>query len=286
MAGDWIKVERAALAKPEILEMAEVLGIDRHAVLGKLLEVWFWFDEQTKNGNASGVSSVTLMRFIDERTGVTGFGEGMQKAGWLEGCSIPNFDRHNGETAKNRALTNKRVKRFRNESNVTHALPEKRREEKKVTTTPALSEGTSTPTTPTPPKRARRGVAVPFPADFVVDDALREWAKGKGYGRLDEHLEAFRAKCAKAGREYVDWRAAFQEAIREDWAGLRGKNGNHAAGAPASGWKAGAEPNEVLAAAAELVEIEAWKQSEGETHGQFRRRIVDAGGEHLLRGRG
>lgn len=141
-----------------------------------------------------------------------------------------------------------------------------------------------TPSQESPGPRKRRAEATPFPADFAIDEGMRTWAKAKGFGRLDEHLEAFRAKCLKVGRTYVDWRAAFQEAVREDWAGLRGKNGNHAAGAPANAWKAGAEPTDVLVAAADLLEIPPW--AEGETFGQFRARIVAAGGESLLRGRG
>jgi hypothetical protein len=44
--------------------------------------------------------------------------------------------------------------------------------------------------------------------------------------RLDEHLEAFRRKCAAHGYAYRDHDAAFMEAIREDWAKLRGKTAN------------------------------------------------------------
>jgi len=55
----------------------------------------------------------------------------MREVGWLRGeegsLVLPNFDRHNGETAKKRALTKDRVKRFRNADGVTRE--EKRREE-------------------------------------------------------------------------------------------------------------------------------------------------------------
>jgi hypothetical protein len=60
--------------------------------------------------------------------------EAMKKAGWLAvkngSLVFPNFDRHNGSTAKTRACGNNRVKRFRNAATVTNPLPEKRREEK------------------------------------------------------------------------------------------------------------------------------------------------------------
>lgn len=145
MAGDWIPIERATLEKPEVLEIAEVLGLDPDTVIGKLLRVWFWFDEQTENGNAVGVTSVTLLKRICNMTGVQGFGEAMQKVGWLNGTAMPNFERHTSESAKKRALTRKRVKRFRNADGVTSALPEKRTEEKKIKPSPSVPKGTSVP---------------------------------------------------------------------------------------------------------------------------------------------
>lgn len=287
MAGDWIKVEAVTPDKPEVHAMAEELGVAPEEVLGRLFRVWIWADQHTLSGDALSVTDALL----DSVARVTGFAKAMRNVGWLRGVgkvNFPNFERHNGKTAKNRALAKDRMKRHRDADSVTVPSPEKRREEGKPT--PPLTTGNSTPENPTSPpespgrKRARRAVETAFPEGFVIDDSLREWAKGKGFGRLEEHLEAFRAKCLKVGRTYVDWRAAFQEAVREDWAGLRGKNGNHAAGAPASGWKAGGEPAQVLKDAGELLGISPWAKDE--THGQFRKRIVDAGGEQLLRGRG
>jgi hypothetical protein len=89
--------------------------------------------------------------------GVTGFVTAMVAAGWMvetDGLlTLPNFDRHNGQTAKNRVLTAKRVathKKGNAEGNakgnapiVTRALPkeEKSRSEKNTHThTPAEPE--------------------------------------------------------------------------------------------------------------------------------------------------
>ena len=44
MAGEWIKIERSTMDKPEILRVARILGIDKDAVLGKLIRLWAWFD--------------------------------------------------------------------------------------------------------------------------------------------------------------------------------------------------------------------------------------------------
>ena len=140
MAGDWLKFDKSTPDKPEVWAMAEILGIDPDAVIGKLLRVWSWFDEQSEEGNAPSVSKMLL----DRKVGVTGFCDAMIKCGWMDsidtGVSLPNFDRHNGKTAKNRALTAKRVAKHKTESNAkgnekvtSIPLPreEKRREESK-----------------------------------------------------------------------------------------------------------------------------------------------------------
>ena len=116
--------------------MAEMLKIDPDAVFGKLVRVWFWFDEQTENGNAPNVTASALARIIDSRVGVEGFAKAMRSVGWLSGISMPNFDRHNGKSAKNRALTANRMERHRNGAAVTPSSPDKIREDKKKDTTP------------------------------------------------------------------------------------------------------------------------------------------------------
>lgn len=141
MAGDWIKFELSTMDKPEVCQIADAAGIDPDAVVGKLMRVWGWFDQQTESGNAPSVSK----KLLDRLVGVSGFCEFMQSVGWMvdgDGIiSLPNFDRHNGKTAKNRVLTAKRVANHKvktnaesNAANVSGALPkeEKRREENKA----------------------------------------------------------------------------------------------------------------------------------------------------------
>jgi hypothetical protein len=130
LAGDWIKVEHATIDKLEVLQMAELLETTADDVLGKLIRVWVWFDIQSRDGHAGGVTGVTLMKFIDRHVSSQGFAACMKKVGWLTDTGIPNFDHHNGESSKKRALSNKRQSRHRNADSVTDALPEKRREEK------------------------------------------------------------------------------------------------------------------------------------------------------------
>lgn len=130
---------------PEVLQIAAATGLDPFGVVGRLHRVWGWFDQNTTDGNARSVTFVTL----DSFTCSAGFAAAMVEAGWLgttaDGLSLPHFDRHNGESAKKRAQTARRVAKSKNRvkqplgagnapcvTSVTpHALPEKRREEKR-----------------------------------------------------------------------------------------------------------------------------------------------------------
>jgi hypothetical protein len=153
MAGYWIKFETSTSDKPEVWAIAESLSIDPDAVVGKLLRVWAWFDDHTEKGNAPSVTKALL----DRRVGVTGFCDAMILSGWMiedgEVVCLPNFDRHNGATAKSRCLTAKRVATHKKgnaegnakgngdsvTSSVSSALPrreEKRREVNTETHTP------------------------------------------------------------------------------------------------------------------------------------------------------
>lgn len=109
---------------PAVVGLATELNLDEDTIIGKLHRFWSWADAQTYDGNAPTVTQAFLDRYIS----VTGFVQALLKVGWLkengDGFTIPNFDRHNGKTAKSRGLTMLRVQRYRS---VTPALPEKSR---------------------------------------------------------------------------------------------------------------------------------------------------------------
>lgn len=67
-----------------------------------------------------------------------------------------------------------------------------------------------------------------IPENFAISSAVKAWAAKNRYDRLDEHLEAFKRKVAMKGYQYLDWDAAFMEAVREDWSKLRYIKGNPA----------------------------------------------------------
>lgn len=115
MSGEWIKLELSTLDKPEILRMARILSIDKDAVLGKVSRIWAWFDKNSVDGNVDGVVSTD----VDQIAFQIGFAKAMREVHWLDydddeqWVSLPNFDRHNGETAKKRALKNNRQAKWR-----------------------------------------------------------------------------------------------------------------------------------------------------------------------------
>lgn len=147
MAGDWIKIEHWTPDKPEVFRMAELLDMDPDAVTGKLIRIWIWADQQTITGDAHSVTRASLDRLTQRH----GFADAMLTCGWLEqtddGLRFVNFDRHNGETAKTRALNAKRNGKLRarrherDAVSVTSASPkEEKRREDNTTTNPVVVE--------------------------------------------------------------------------------------------------------------------------------------------------
>ena len=123
MTGDWIKWTKGLTRKPEVIRIAARLGISRRETAAILMEVWEWADESTDNGDVPSVTYVTL----DALTNTPGLGDAMIEVGWLvdlgTGIVFPNFGRHNGNSAKKRAQTNRRMAmlRKRDAANVTPA---------------------------------------------------------------------------------------------------------------------------------------------------------------------
>lgn len=133
MAGDWIKMRHNLETDPDVLRIAEIVGVDRFSVVGRLHAIWTWADQHSIDGCA--VRATTL--FLDEMVCCANFCDALRTVGWLAGrdwdLQFPNFDRHNGESAKKRAQAQRTMQKRRSSSatNVAqNAQPEKRREEK------------------------------------------------------------------------------------------------------------------------------------------------------------
>lgn len=104
----WIKMGTGLRRHPKIVRMASALRADKLRVIGGLHAVWCVFDEHSPDGLLEGYTLAAM----DEEIGWKGFSRAMQDIGWLveseSGLEAPEYDEHNGASAKRRALDAKR----------------------------------------------------------------------------------------------------------------------------------------------------------------------------------
>ena len=192
MAGEWIKVEITTPDKPELMKAARILGVDRDLEFGKLVRLWGWFDKNSVDGHVDGVVSTDVDQLVD----MEGFCEALKSVGWLEYdddaeiVSLPNFDVHNGETAKQRASRNKRQAKWRGNVDAN------------------VDKGASTKTSTREEKRSEynnRGFAPPS-----VEE-VREYCKSRNNGIDPEQFVAFYgSKGWMIGKNKMkDWKQAI-----------------------------------------------------------------------------
>lgn len=113
MAGDWIKMRTGLANDPSVIAMACALDVGEFEVVGMLHHLWSWADAQSRDGHAAGVTKKWVDRYVHR----DGFADSMCSAGWLviddSGIKFPNFERHNGKPAKDRALAGERQRKKR-----------------------------------------------------------------------------------------------------------------------------------------------------------------------------
>ena len=109
----WIKVETNTATKAEVLRIAASLGANRHEALGLCVAFWAWADGETDDGFLAGCTP----ELVDAVIGRPGFCRAMIAAGWLledsGGLLVPFYARHQGKSAKARALAAERQARQR-----------------------------------------------------------------------------------------------------------------------------------------------------------------------------
>lgn len=110
----WIKVDVAILGKPAIRNAAR----DCRCSIGDAFAAWFrlysWLDEQTADGTL-----YSDVEEIDAVSRLSGFAASLSRSGWLtfygDKVIVTNWDEHNGQCAKRRALEAKRQNAIREE---------------------------------------------------------------------------------------------------------------------------------------------------------------------------
>lgn len=116
MAGDWIKIRKDLVYDPDVVNIAADCNIDEFSVVGRLVAIWSWLDTHSVDGRRVRITDP----FLDRLSGSSGFASAMRHVGWLSGESgdltFPNFDRHNGESAKKRAVEQRKKQYQRDKS--------------------------------------------------------------------------------------------------------------------------------------------------------------------------
>ena len=137
VAGDWIKMRKSLADDPAVTGLAHTLGITIQEAIGSLYLLWCYADSHAVDGcvavTPKRYRSVTVEN-LDRAFCRNGFAETLEEIGWLEvhddRIAFPKFERHMSQSAKERALTKKRVAIYRDGACNGRPLPEKRREEK------------------------------------------------------------------------------------------------------------------------------------------------------------
>ncbi len=195
MAEDWIKMRLNLHEDAAVISMAIELDKDEFSIVGRLHRLWAWADQQTEDGTIQNLSAAFVDRFLT----CPGFFAAMSRVGWIEeaenGFRFPNFETHNGESAKRRAKDNRRKSAERKGKQASTTCPkdirdasvnvpeksgqkpdqrrgEKRREEKNTTPTPPTpSSRPSEPPAATAVKSEKAGEGKE-PEEFA---RFREW---------------------------------------------------------------------------------------------------------------
>jgi len=147
VAGDWIKMGKDLLTHPKVVRMSSALRADKLRTVGGLFAVWCLFDTHSEDGQLSGYTCET----IDEEIRFPGFCAAMQSVGWLEtdadGAFLPDFEEHNGQSAKRRAQETER-KRAERKTSACDADKKRTREEKRREEVNTVADALPSPSAP------------------------------------------------------------------------------------------------------------------------------------------
>lgn len=246
MAGDWIKMRSNLWDDPRVTRLADLTDTSEAAVIGGLYWLWSTADQHSVDGVMPGLST----KGVDRKTGIAGFGQALCDIGWLQdgtdGVQIPHFEEHNGDSAKKRCQTAKRVAKSKtgNVDSVSDQAQNAQDANAKVTLT-ALPETQNSDSPALPREREEKSINTPIPpAGAKTENTAISlptwlmWLKVKGedpipaddpvFGYADsvgiprDHLRLawreFRERYSLPGaKRYKNWRTVFGKAVRGNW---------------------------------------------------------------------
>ena len=198
MAGDWIKMRANLANDPAVIGVASRLETSEYEVVGLLHALWSWADQHTVDGQAVGVS----LDWVDRHLRCPGLAEALVSVGWLahlDGVlTFPRFDRHNGKSAKRRALNSEAQRASRSRRDVAPVSKPKQAPAKE----PALGE--------------------PWESDPVFMAAWKEWCAYRKERKLAMYKSvALKKRLSEVEEHGVDaFVAAVDKSISNNWNGL------------------------------------------------------------------
>lgn len=232
MAGDWIKMRSDLFTHPKVVRMASALKADTLRTVGGLMSVWCLFDAHSVDGKLDGYNGETL----DDQLRWPGFAAAMSAVRWLdvdgESLVLPEFDTHNGASAKRRAQDADRKRSVRKESateaDKKRTREEKRREEEKNPPKPPKGGSDDGEGQQQKPKRAAKIGFAEFRAEceqagenlIPVDDAVFAYADRIGMPHDFVALAWRWFKARYADKQQVGvrgWRQTFRNAVEGNW---------------------------------------------------------------------
>jgi hypothetical protein len=231
MAGEWIKVRTNLWDDPRVSQLCELTNSSEATVVGGLYWLWASADEHTATGLMTGLSVAT----IDRKTGIKGLGAALLAVAWVEetpeGIQIIRFGEHNGESAKARAQTAKRVANHKANGKVTPAaLPEQH-----STVTDALpredkirdKEEKKEPKSKTEATATTTASGSRLPADWKPSQADVEYCKTQRPDLLPSMVATnfydYWISKAGAGGRKTDWSATWRMWVRKESATTAGR---------------------------------------------------------------
>jgi len=206
MSLPWIKIECGLINKPEVMQLAGLLDIDEHTVVGHLVAFWSWVDA---NMSRDCPDTTGTKRGLDRVAGRDGFTDALVQVGWLEfdgsRVTVPHFEYHLSQSAKTRATDARKKARQRAASrsegdNVPlrsgqKGGPEKRREEKSNNIESAGADSCPQPArqTASPQRKHPAWLICHDEADaycgFQTNGSVKQWLLP--YSKIDEWRQAF-----------------------------------------------------------------------------------------------
>jgi hypothetical protein len=227
----WIKIEHDLVTSPKFVTVASRLRHGRVTVLGACVTLWMIAD---KHAVEDRLYSLTL-EGLDALVDLPGFGSAMAEVGWIrvypDCLEVVDYQRHNGPTAKARAMDARRASRYR------HGAVTVERDETVTKNKRKSKNKNKELIPPLPPKGDAEQIAdennsahydpktAPLPEDLDTPDFRQAWADWWVY-RRERRLPVYKSSTIQQQfREFRQWGVAnaitaIRESIRQNYQGL------------------------------------------------------------------